>query len=112
MKPLNHQFLECIIKDNPHIENSVSLFFTQENFIAWLRFISIDIQNNASEEVKDELHRLFAVKDLIRDNELACEVEIKGVKVSLCDNITIKSAINNNIIQIYKHLHGEPNTWE
>jgi len=55
---------------------------------------------------------LNAVKELLKDNDLACEVTINGITIGLCSNLSVLPAIKKNIIEINKFLKGEPNEWE
>jgi len=63
-------------------------------------------------EAKNELIMLNAMKELLKDNTLACEVTINGITVGLCSNLSVLPAIKKNIAEINKFLKGEPNEWE
>jgi len=63
-------------------------------------------------EAKNELIMLNAVKELLKDNDLACEVTINGITIGLCSNLSVLPAIKKNITEINKFLKGEPNEWE
>lgn len=64
------------------------------------------------QEAKNELIMLNAVKELLKDNSLACELSINGITIGLCSNISVLPAIKKNITEINKFLKGEPNEWE
>jgi len=74
--------------------------------------INYDNKIEDTREAQNELIMLNAVKELLKDNELACEVTINGVTVSLCANLSVLPAIKKNIAEINKFLKGEPNEWE
>lgn len=63
-------------------------------------------------EAKNELIMLNAVKELLKDNNLACEVTINRITVGLCSNLSVLPAIKKNITEINKFLKGESNEWE
>lgn len=67
---------------------------------------------NDLREANNELIMLNAVKELIQDNDLACEISINGITVGLCSNVSVLPAIQKNIEEINKFLKGEPNEWE
>lgn len=69
-------------------------------------------QGDEIQEAKNELIMLKAAKELAQDNDLACMVEINGIKFGLCQNDKIIPAIDYQIGEINKFLKGEPNTWE
>jgi len=64
------------------------------------------------QEAKNELIMLNAVKELLKDNNLACELTINGITVGLCSNLSALHAVRKNITEINKFLKGEPNEWE
>ena len=64
------------------------------------------------QEAQNELIKLNAVKELLKDNDLACEVTINGITIGLCSNLSVLPAIKKNITEINKFLKGEPNEWE
>lgn len=47
-----------------------------------------------------------------RDNELACSVEINGLKIWLCDNSAVIPALKKHIEEIDKYLNNKPNMYE
>jgi len=63
-------------------------------------------------EAQNELIMLNVVKELLKDNDLACEVTINGITIGLCSNLSVLPAIKKNIAEINKFLKGEPNEWE
>ena len=63
-------------------------------------------------EANAELIKLNAIKELVKDNTLACEVSISGISIGLCTNESVLPAINHNIQEIEKFLKGEQNDWE
>lgn len=63
-------------------------------------------------EAKNELIMLNAVKELLKDNTLGCEVSINGITIGICSNISVLPAIEKNIEEINKFLRQEKNEWE
>ena len=63
-------------------------------------------------EAKKTLTEIEAMKVLIKNNELACIVEIAGMSIGLCNNSTVLPALEHNENEINKFLNGEPNEWE
>jgi len=74
--------------------------------------INYDNKIEDTKEAQNELIMLNAVKELLKDNDLACEVTINGITVGLCSNISVLPAIKKNIAEINKFLKGDPNEWE
>ena len=62
-------------------------------------------------EAKEELTKLKALKVLIQNNELACEIEVAGLKFGLCDNSKILPVIEFQEKEIKKFLNGKENMW-
>jgi len=66
----------------------------------------------------DKAHALLqltlwkAVKVLIENNDLGCEIHIAGISLGLCDNSKLLPIINQNISEINKFLKGQPNLYE
>ena len=63
-------------------------------------------------EARSELTKLEALKVLIKNNELACEIEVAGLSFGLCNNLQILPAIEFQEKEIQKFLKGIPNEWE
>jgi len=74
--------------------------------------INYDNKIEDTREAQNELIMLNAVKELLKDNDLACEVTINGITVGLCSNLSVLPAIKKNIAEINKFLKGDPNEWE
>ena len=53
-----------------------------------------------------------AVKVLIENNDLGCEIHIAGMRLGLCDNSKLRPVVNQNIDEIKKFLKGKPNLWQ
>jgi len=53
-----------------------------------------------------------AVKVLIQNNRLGCEIHIAGMKLGVCNNSKLLPIINHNIAEINKYLKGLPNLYE
>ena len=53
-----------------------------------------------------------AVKVLIENNDLGCEIHIAGMHLGICDNSKLLPIINQNITEIKKFLKGQPNLYE
>jgi len=63
-------------------------------------------------EANNELTKLKALKVLIQNNELACEIEIAGLSFGLCDNLQILPVLEFQEKEIKKYLKGKPSAWE
>ena len=59
-----------------------------------------------------ELTELEALKVLIKNNELACTVEIAGLSFGLCDNSKALPLIEFQEKEIRKFLDGKKNMWK
>jgi len=60
---------------------------------------------------KAELTELAAMKLLLGNNDLACEIHIAGMRRSISDNKKVLPILNNEIKEIQKFLDGKPNKW-
>lgn len=69
-------------------------------------------KESAESDAKSDLLKLKCVRDLIKDNTLACKIEISGIEIWLCKNESVLPAIEYQINEIEKFLKGEPNDWE
>jgi len=63
------------------------------------------------QEARKELTELEAFKVLIKNNDLACTVEIAGLSFGLCDNSKILPIIEFQEKEIQKFLDGKKNQW-
>ena len=63
-------------------------------------------------EATTELTKLEAMKVLLGNNHLACEIKIHGLKMGTCVNEWVIPIIDKQIAEIHKFLNGEPNEWE
>lgn len=63
-------------------------------------------------EAKIEIARCRAMLELIKNNDLAAEIEINGVRIGLCNNIKLKPVIEHQIKEAEKFLEGKENMWE
>lgn len=61
---------------------------------------------------KGEMTQLEAMKVLVRNNDLACEIYIAGMQIGLSSNKGILPILNAEIKEIQKFLDGKPNKWE
>ena len=59
-----------------------------------------------------ELTQWKAIKVLIQNNTLGCEIHIAGMSLGICDNSKLMPIVNQNISEIQKYLKGKPNMWE
>lgn len=62
-------------------------------------------------DAKVELTKLEAMKVLIKNNNLGCEIHIAGMTMGLCENKKILPVIEFQIKEINKFLKGEKNSW-
>lgn len=62
-------------------------------------------------EAKTELVKLEALKVLIKNNTLACTLEIAGMSFGLCDNSQALPLIEFQEQEIHKFLKGKKNIW-
>jgi len=63
-------------------------------------------------QAKLELTQYKAVKLLLTNNDLACEIHIAGMSVGVCDNTKVIPIIDHTIKEIQKAIKGKPNEWE
>jgi len=63
-------------------------------------------------EAQVELSKINAMKILLSNNLLACEVEICGVKLGVCENEWLLPVIQKQKEEIDKFLRREENKWE
>lgn len=101
---------------NKYIPKIQKSMFSEDEPVQWERkgdsWKAIYPDNEDSKrEARNELIMLNAVKELIKDNDLACEVSINGITIGLCDNLSVLPAIEKNIQEINKFLKGEDNEW-
>jgi len=64
------------------------------------------------QEAQKELTELEALKVLIKNNNLACTVEIAGLSFGVCDNSKMLPVIEFQEQEIQKFLNGKKNKWE
>jgi len=64
------------------------------------------------QEAKKELTELEALKVLVKNNDLACTIEIAELSFGLCDNSKILPVIEFQEREIKKFLKGQNNSWE
>ena len=64
------------------------------------------------QEAEKELTELEAMRVLIKNNTLACTIEIAGMSFGLCDNSKLLPLIKFQEQEIKKFLNGEKNKWE
>lgn len=63
-------------------------------------------------EAKNEITELKAMKILIDNNDLACTIEISGLRMELCQNKWIEPVIDKQIKEIEKFIDRKENEWE
>jgi hypothetical protein len=63
-------------------------------------------------EALSQLTQWKAVKVLIENNNLGCEIHIAGMKLGICDNSKLLPVVKQNIAEIMKFLQGKPNLYE
>lgn len=59
-----------------------------------------------------ELTELEAMKVLLSNNSIACEIHIAGMVMGVSENIRMIPIIDAEMDEITKYLNGELNTWE
>jgi hypothetical protein len=63
-------------------------------------------------QAKTELTKLEAIKVLLSNNWLGCEVNVAGLIIGVSENSRLIPVIEAEMAEIAKYLNGEPNTWE
>ena len=63
-------------------------------------------------EAATEFSMLDAMAILAKNNDLACEIHIAGVKIGLCDNSWILPVLDQQRAEVQKFLDGKPNLFE
>lgn len=63
-------------------------------------------------EALSTLTQWKAVKVLIQNNTLGCEIHIAGMSLGICDNSKVLPIVQQNIAEINKYLKGLPNLYE
>jgi hypothetical protein len=71
-----------------------------------------DILEHERASAFSELTQWKAIKVLIENNDLGCEIHIAGMHLGVVDNSKLLPIINQNITEIKKYLKGQPNLWE
>lgn len=66
----------------------------------------------SANEALCELTQLKAMKVLLKNNFLGCEIHIAGMVMGTCDNSKVIPVIDFQIQEIKKFLKGKPNLWE
>jgi len=59
-----------------------------------------------------ELTQLEAMKILLSNNSLGCEIHVAGLHMGVSENSRVIPIIDAEMDEITKYLNGEPNTWE
>lgn len=77
-----------------------------------MRDFEEEIKERDKESALSLLTQWKAVKVLIGNNTLGCEIHIAGMHLGICDNSKLLPIINQNIIEIKKFLKGQPNLYE
>jgi len=67
---------------------------------------------NIKQDADVELAKIKALKVLIKNNTLACTLEIAGLKMGLCDNSKALPLLEFQEQEIKKALKDKPNMWE
>lgn len=70
------------------------------------------IKKDKVESAKVELTEAEAIKILLKNNIIACEIHISGMVIGICDNKKLLPIIEYQIKEIEKFLNGEKNQWE
>lgn len=68
-------------------------------------------QMKDKEGAECELTQLKAMKILIKNNKLGCEIKIAGMVMGVCDNSKVLPLIEFQEQEIKKFLKGKPNMW-
>lgn len=108
---LREQFKATLNLENKSLLEQLFLDSTQ-NYVIWLEKKLEIGRLSAIDEAKYEVVKLNAMKELVKDNSLGCEITIGDLKFGVCNNLTVLPAIQNNLDEITKFLNGEPNDWE
>jgi len=73
-------------------------------------------ENSFEKMEKDNAKVMLSMIDaaliLIKNNSLACEIHIGGIKIGVCRNSKVSSALKHTRGEIEKYLAGEKNEWE
>lgn len=73
-------------------------------------------QTELNKEMHDEacadLTKTNAMLELIKNNSFACEIHIAGMSIGICDNSSLKGALNKHKEEINNFLTGKKNMWE
>lgn len=59
-----------------------------------------------------ELTKLEAIKVLLGNNSIGCEIHVAGLHMGVSENSRVIPIIDAEMDEITKYLNGEPNTWE
>jgi len=71
----------------------------------------LDYKEREISDAKSDLSQINAMLELIKNNELACEIHMCGLKIGLCNNSKVIPAIEYHKNEIIKYLNNEPNEW-
>jgi len=63
-------------------------------------------------DAESSIAQFKAAKELIKNNDFACSIEISGLKVGISNNMNLDAVFTAEIEEAEKFLRGEPNTWE
>lgn len=75
-------------------------------------YSEIEEKEREVRQALSELTQLEAVKVLLGNNDLGCEIHIAGMTVGVSENNRLLPIIDAEMDEINKYLNGEPNTWE
>jgi hypothetical protein len=71
-----------------------------------------DMKDHEKASALSELTQWKAIKVLIENNDLGCEIHIAGMHLGIVDNSKLLPVVNQNITEIKKYLKGQTNLWE
>lgn len=75
-------------------------------------YTEVEEKEREVRQALSELTQLEAVKILLGNNDLGCEIHIAGMTIGVSENSRLLPIIEAEMDEITKYLNGETNTWE
>lgn len=75
-------------------------------------YLKDDVKEREVMQAAAELTKLEAIKVLLGNNNLGCEIHVAGLHMGVSENSRLIPIIEAEMDEISKYLNNEPNTWE
>jgi len=75
-------------------------------------YLEQDEKEREVNQALSELTKLEAIKVLLSNNYIGCEIHVAGLHMGISDNSRAIPIIDAEMDEITKYLNNEPNTWE